>query len=140
VDDESRKARTDGVLIETIDNERTIRQAERYYIDTNMLQNLPPFVSYIFTATHLPRASLISPLKVKKEPLEIFTISPTAAAEIPDVTPILDFDEEEIHAEINLTIDGVDMDKETIPVPDPHAESREELENNESEKLSLLDF
>ncbi|RRB31379.1 TraM recognition domain-containing protein, partial [Escherichia coli] len=27
VDDESRKARTDGVLIETIDNERTIRQA-----------------------------------------------------------------------------------------------------------------
>ena len=140
VDDESRKARTDGVLIETIDNERTIRQAERYYIDTNMLQNLPPFVSYIFTATHLPRASLISPLKVKKEPLEIFTISPTAAAEIPDVTPILDFDEEEIHAEINLTIDGVDMDKETIPVPDPHAESRDELENNESEKLSLLDF
>lgn len=63
VDDESRKAKTNRVLTEVIDDERTIRQAERFYIDSNMLLNLPPFVSYIFTATELPRASLISPLK-----------------------------------------------------------------------------
>lgn len=90
VDDESRKAKTNKVLTETIDDERTIRQAERYFIDTNMLLNLPKFVSYIFTATDLPRASLISPLKVKKRPLEIYE----AISLIP--TPIkkpLDFDE-----------------------------------------------
>ncbi|MHC4017962.1 MFS transporter, partial [Yersinia pseudotuberculosis] len=40
-------------------------------IDSNMLLNLPPFVSYIFTATDLPRASLISPIKVKKQALVI---------------------------------------------------------------------
>lgn len=71
VDDESRKAKTSKVLTETIDDERTIRQAERYFIDSNMLLNLPPFVSYIFTATDLPRASLISPIKVKKQALVI---------------------------------------------------------------------
>ena len=54
VDDESRKAKTNRVLTEVIDDERTIRQAERFYIDSNMLLNLPPFVSYIFTATELP--------------------------------------------------------------------------------------
>ncbi|MDI3360331.1 TraM recognition domain-containing protein [Lelliottia sp. V89_10] len=71
VDDESRKAKSTTVLTEIIDDERTIRQAERYYIDSNMLQNLPPFVSYIFTATTLPRASLISPVRVAKSDLEL---------------------------------------------------------------------
>jgi hypothetical protein len=76
VDDESRKAKTNGVLTEVIDDERTIRQAERFYIDSNMLLNLPPFVSYIFTATELPRVSLISPLKVKKQPLQVYDVTP----------------------------------------------------------------
>lgn len=76
VDDESRKAKTNRVLTEVIDDERTIRQAERFYIDSNMLLNLPPFVSYIFTATELPRASLISPLKVKKHPLQVYDVTP----------------------------------------------------------------
>jgi len=90
VDDESRKAKTNRVLTEVIDDERTIRQAERFYIDSNMLLNLPPFVSYIFTATELPRAALISPLKVKKQPLQVYDVTP--------ITPIsikkpLDFTE-----------------------------------------------
>lgn len=75
VDDESRKAKTNRVLTEVIDDERTIRQAERFYIDSNMLLNLPPFVSYIFTATELPRTSLISPLKVKKQPLQVYDVT-----------------------------------------------------------------
>lgn len=93
VDDESRKATTNGVLTETIDNERTIRQAERYYIDTNMLQNLPDFVSFIFTTKDLPRASLISPLKVKKQALTVFSVSPEQANIIPQVKKALDFDD-----------------------------------------------
>ena len=34
VDDELRKAKTDNMLTETIDCERTIRQAERFFIDS----------------------------------------------------------------------------------------------------------
>lgn len=122
VDDESRKATTNAVLTESIDGERTIRQAERFYIDTNMLQNLPPFVSYIFTATDLPRASLISPLKVKKQPLQIFTLAPAAAAAVQEVKQVLDFDEEEP--------EEVQPEK-TAPQP---------AASEEDEPVSLLDF
>ncbi|EMP8166623.1 type IV secretory system conjugative DNA transfer family protein, partial [Klebsiella pneumoniae] len=66
VDDELRKAKTDNMLTETIDSERTIRQAERFFIDSNMILNLPDFVSFIFTTKTLPSASLISPIKVRK--------------------------------------------------------------------------
>ncbi|HHV4773070.1 TPA: type IV secretory system conjugative DNA transfer family protein, partial [Klebsiella pneumoniae] len=62
VDDELRKAKTDNMLTETIDSERTIRQAERFFIDSNMILNLPDFVSFIFTTKTLPSASLISPI------------------------------------------------------------------------------
>jgi hypothetical protein len=54
------------MLTETIDSERTIRQAERFFIDSNMILNLPDFVSFIFTTKTLPSASLISPIKVRK--------------------------------------------------------------------------
>lgn len=148
VDDESRKARTDGVLTETIDNERTIRQAERYYIDTNMLQNLPPFVSYIFTATSLPRASLISPLKVKKQPLEIFALDPSAAAAVPDVTQALDFDEEENQPVTDIAPDVLPLQAE--PIQEIHHEDddwnddastdQESPATTEEEPASLLDF
>ncbi|WP_337049921.1 type IV secretory system conjugative DNA transfer family protein [Serratia fonticola] len=151
VDDESRKAKTNSVLTETIDDERTIRQADRFYIDTNMLQNLPPFVSYIFTATDLPRASLISPLKVKKQPLEIFTLAPAVAAAVQDVKQALDFDEDEIvtpeHPEL------IDENKQPLAVTDVTADEGEiapsltepekptPAEEPEEEKpLSLLDF
>lgn len=85
VDDESRKVTTTAVLTEKVDNERMLRQAESYYIDSNMLQNLPKFVSYIFSQNALAFPSLISPLKVKKAPLEIFTISPEIADSVPSV-------------------------------------------------------
>ncbi|MEQ4676782.1 type IV secretion system DNA-binding domain-containing protein [Providencia vermicola] len=105
VDDESRKAKINGVLAETIDNERMIRQAERYYIDTNMLQNLPDFVSFIFTTKALPRASLISPLKVKKQALTIFSVTTEQASLIPQVKKALDFD------------DSVPTQKSVLPPP-----------------------
>jgi hypothetical protein len=75
VDDELRKAKTDNMLTETIDSERTIRQAERFFIDSNMILNLPDFVSFIFTTKTLPSASLISPIKVRKRQLKIFSVS-----------------------------------------------------------------
>ncbi|MCY9850401.1 type IV secretory system conjugative DNA transfer family protein [Pectobacterium jejuense] len=94
VDDEIRKAKTDAVLAETIDGERTIRQAERFFIDSNMILNLPDFVSFIFTTRTLPSASLISPIKVQKRELEIYSVSPDIAASAAPAKIALDFDEE----------------------------------------------
>ncbi|MBN3264797.1 type IV secretory system conjugative DNA transfer family protein [Pectobacterium brasiliense] len=94
VDDEIRKAKTDAVLTETIDGERTIRQAERFFIDSNMILNLPDFVSFIFTTRTLPSASLISPIKVQKRELEIYSVSPDIAASAVPAKIALDFDEE----------------------------------------------
>lgn len=94
VDDEIRKAKTNAVLTETIDGERTIRQAERFFIDSNMILNLPDFVSFIFTTRALPSASLISPIKVQKRELEIYSVSPDIAASAAPAKIALDFDEE----------------------------------------------
>lgn len=94
VDDEIRKAKTDAVLTETIDGERTIRQAERFFIDSNMILNLPDFVSFIFTTRTLPSASLISPIKVQKRELEIYSVSPDIAASAAPAKNVLDFGEE----------------------------------------------
>lgn len=72
VDDETRYIERDGSLAETIDSKRNIRLAERHFVDTNMLQNLPDFVSYIFTANDVPKPSLISPIRVQKKDLIYF--------------------------------------------------------------------
>ncbi|MGK6437971.1 type IV secretory system conjugative DNA transfer family protein [Klebsiella aerogenes] len=95
VDDELRKAKTDNMLTETIDSERTIRQAERFFIDSNMILNLPDFVSFIFTTTTLPSASLISPIKVIKRRLKTFSVSPDIAASAAPVKIALDFGDDD---------------------------------------------
>ncbi|EHD22141.1 mobilization protein [Brenneria sp. EniD312] len=95
VDDEVRKAKTDAMLTETIDGERTIRQAERFFIDSNMILNLPDFVSFIFTTRTLPSASLISPIKVRKRRLKIFAVSPDIAAAAAPVKIVLDFGDDD---------------------------------------------
>lgn len=149
VDDESRKATINGVLAETIDNERMIRQAERYYIDTNMLQNLPDFVSFIFTTKTLPKASLISPIKVKKQPLSIFSIAPEKALAVPQLKKALDFDENiviqnpilsspVIHESPNTneTLSENIEPSQFIEVLDENSEP----EDKEKKPTSLLDF
>lgn len=95
VDDELRKAKTDNMLTETIDSERTIRQAERFFIDSNMILNLPDFVSFIFTTKTLPSASLISPIKIRKRQLKIFSVSPDIAAAVAPAKIVLDFCEDD---------------------------------------------
>ena len=95
VDDEFRKAKTDNMLTETIDSERTIRQAERFFIDSNMILNLPDFVSFIFTTKKLPSASLISPIKVRKRRLKTFSVSPDIAAAAAPVKIALDFGDDD---------------------------------------------
>jgi hypothetical protein len=156
VDDESRKVTTTAVLTEKIDDERRISQAESYYIDSNMLQNLPKFVSYIFSANELAFPSLISPLKVKKQPLEIFTVAPALAAAAPDVKQVLDFDFDKentpaaaqgiLSPEIAISTDNelaeLAKQEKTLPVITPHEEEWVFSTPSEpdEEKTSLLDF
>nr|OED55285.1 hypothetical protein BEI47_15505 [Aliivibrio fischeri] len=80
VDDETRQIERTTVLTETLSDDRSVRLAERYLVDTNMLQSLPSFVSYIFTPSEPPRPSLISPIKVKKETL-IFHVVESGSVE-----------------------------------------------------------
>ena len=47
------------------------QSTERFFIDSNMILNLPDFVSFIFTTKTLPSASLISPIKVRKRQLKL---------------------------------------------------------------------
>nr|AKN40739.1 hypothetical protein [Vibrio tasmaniensis] len=92
VDDESRTVELNAALTETVEGRRNIRLAERYFVDTNMLLNLPPFVSYIFTATEVPKPSLISPIKVKKSTLENFEVvrqrEQKESTQSPNIEPI----------------------------------------------------
>jgi len=78
VDDETRKVEANQVLIEELSDDRTIRQAERYFIDSNMLLNLPPFVCFVFTKD-LPKPSLISPIKTKKQEIIHYRVDAQAA-------------------------------------------------------------
>lgn len=68
VDDESRKIERNVGLAELMESERTVRLAERYLVDVNMLLNLPPRVAVIYGKA-LPFFAHICPLKVEKRPL-----------------------------------------------------------------------
>lgn len=67
VDDETRKIQKNIAQAETVMGERSIRQAERFYIDVNMLLNLPPSISVVY-GDGLPKFVSIRPLKVSKTP------------------------------------------------------------------------
>ncbi|ENJ0754033.1 MFS transporter, partial [Salmonella enterica] len=101
--------------------------------------------------------SLISPLKVKKQPLEIFTIAPSIAAEAPEIKQVLDFDfdkEEKLLTSppppIKQEIDTAASEKsqvstkpeKIIQIPDPQEEewAFNSQPEPEEEKNSLLDF
>ncbi|MEH5143227.1 type IV secretory system conjugative DNA transfer family protein [Enterobacter cloacae] len=150
VDDESRKVTTTAVLTEKVDNERMLRQAESYYIDSNMLQNLPKFVSYIFSQNALAFPSLISPLKVKKAPLEIFTISPELASTAPELKKAYVFSEDDNTPSVpteNKLIAATSSSPAPAAIKTPkisvsHDEEWEELssQQQDDDKKSILDF
>ncbi|HAH9702434.1 TPA: type IV secretory system conjugative DNA transfer family protein [Escherichia coli] len=73
VDDEMRKVRTDLSLIEKVDTDRMIRQAESYYVDSNMFLNLPERVGFVFTSKDLPKATKMSHIPANKETIELLS-------------------------------------------------------------------
>jgi hypothetical protein len=76
VDDETRHVERNIALTETVMSERTIRQAERYLIDTNMLMNLPTGCGALVGATKLPTFCYTSPVRVEKRDA---AVTPTVA-------------------------------------------------------------
>ncbi|MEC3929536.1 TraM recognition domain-containing protein, partial [Citrobacter braakii] len=73
VDDEMRKVKTDISLTEKMETDRMIRQAERYYIDSNMLLNLPKFVGFVFTQNDLAKATKLFHIPAKKQYINLLS-------------------------------------------------------------------
>ena len=73
VDDEMRKVRADLSLTEKVDTDRMIRQAESYYVDSNMFLNLPERVGFVFTSKDLPKATKMSHIPANKETIELLS-------------------------------------------------------------------
>lgn len=90
VDDEIRKVKTDMTLTEKIDTDRTIRQAERYYIDCNMLLNLPPFVGFAFTQNDLAKATKLSHIPANKTHINVLCYDNTPEkSDTPKTKPVI---------------------------------------------------
>lgn len=90
VDDEVRRVTRNVAQAEIVDPERTIRQAERNFIDTNMLLNLPERVAVVY-GQGLAKFITIQALQVKKcrEAVQIHVVDGAAfeadaAIDVPD--------------------------------------------------------
>lgn len=105
VDDESRRVTRNIALSETVDHERTLRQAERYLIDTNMFMNLPKgcgvltlpgqLAQFCFTSPMVVErmASAVSPsIPVPKDQCEVTNSLATSALDIPEQNHGLNLD------------------------------------------------
>lgn len=67
VDDEMRRVGRNLALSETVSGERSIRQSERAYIDTNMFQNLPRGCGVLSVPGTLPRFVYTAPPRVPRD-------------------------------------------------------------------------
>lgn len=98
VDDESRQVRKNLALAESVDNDRTIRQAERYHIDTNMLMRMPKGCGVLGIAGSLSAFCYTSPVPAERSPAATTpTAPPQASAEVaatPAAALRLDLDDE----------------------------------------------
>lgn len=70
-DDEIRKIKQNSSLAEVVDSERTIKQAERYLVDVNMLLSLPTSTAFMYS-DKTPKSLFIRRIKAPKSPLEIY--------------------------------------------------------------------
>ena len=74
VDDESRKVARSIALVEKVEGERTIKQSERYYIDENMILNLPNQCGVLF-GQGLPKFTHTSPYQAAKDGAALRTVT-----------------------------------------------------------------
>lgn len=95
VDDETRTIETSKVLTESVTSDRQIRQADRHFVDSNMLLSLKDGTGFIFTSVSLPTQVLISPIKVTKKELTL-SIAPPLTDSYTESNELntLDFDDD----------------------------------------------
>lgn len=79
-DDEIRSVRRNVAQSETVLPERSIRQTERFFVDVNMLLNLPHAVGVVY-GDGLPKFASIRPIPVEKsmKSISIKTVNGTSA-------------------------------------------------------------
>jgi hypothetical protein len=84
VDDEIRKVGTNIGFAERRENSRSLRQAERAFVDTNMLISLPDRCAVIF-GLKTAKFAFTSPLRIEKDPEALLpTVPSPATAQGPD--------------------------------------------------------
>lgn len=121
VDDESRTIVKNLALAETMDDKRSVRQAERFYIDENMLQNLAPSTCIVF-GQGLPKALTIKPLKTQKQ-REAITIKEVAGGAIAQGADALALDAPEATQSLQIEPDGPEVYAGSdYEVPEPPAQ------------------
>ena len=72
VDDETRKVSRNTGLSEIVDSERSVRQSERYFVDENMLLNLPVGVCVLYQPSVMPIFASVNRLNVQKQTIAHF--------------------------------------------------------------------
>lgn len=72
VDDETRKVSRNTGLSEIVDSERSVRQSERYFVDENMLLNLPVGVCVLYQPSVMPIFASVNRLNVQKQTITHF--------------------------------------------------------------------
>lgn len=133
VDDEVRKVERNVALAEVMDAERTVRQAERYLIDQNMLLNLPSRVAVVYGGT-LPVFAHICPVKAQKGALVLASIARVQpATPAPHDNPAPNQDEAPPHLEETPWPEGT--------TTEPPAKAKRKPQNpNRLEDLPDVDF
>ncbi|ELY1990153.1 type IV secretion system DNA-binding domain-containing protein [Vibrio harveyi] len=148
VDDETRYVEARKTLSEVVDNKRNIRLAERQYVDTNMLLNLPAFVSYIFTMNDVPKPSLISPIKVQKQQLVTFDEVNSMTSFTTDDTqletaPIDETENEEDEIETLVSLPDDEPQEEDLNImsfaPKADKQTEDDLNSQAEELLKTLE-
>ncbi|HDY7447466.1 TPA: type IV secretory system conjugative DNA transfer family protein [Vibrio vulnificus] len=83
VDDEVRRVERNAAGSEVMEHDRTVRQAQRFLIDQNMLLNLPDRTAVLFGAG-LPQFAHICPIPTEKKPLTVHKAPVTAPHSDPE--------------------------------------------------------
>lgn len=147
VDDETRRVETSRSLTEDVDGSRTIKLAERNFVDSNMLMNLPDKVSFIFTASEIAKSSVIQPVKVKKSELKIHTPSENETLSIEnedtEIEPEETIDESSRELSIDTTddfdLDAFVVDNQTDEETDNDSEGETFTQEEEADLLAELE-
>lgn len=132
VDDESRTVIKNLALAETMDDKRNVRQAERFFIDENMLQNLEPSTCIMF-GQGLPKALTIKPMKTQKQ-REAVSINEVSGGAIAQGAEALALDAPEA-APQSLPIEP--LEAEAYPEPDYETQEPPEPEFDQPQRGPL---